>query len=185
MNKNIINKKKPSYIVIIFWSIIALLSLTFIGLLVSKIIDSSKVDSLDKMTNLQEEMVFNQEGTYYVYVYSKVGITENKVELERAEALEETILLYLTYTKRNSEKNKIYGMIVDDVSGNNGNHGRLISSSTNDKKTVGVDSFNNLLIFEEDVPCLFRIKDGKIEAEFLTENDINKELQKVMNPEEK
>ena len=47
----------------------------------------------DNLINLKEEQVLNQEGTYYVYVYSRVGVTESKWNWKKLD-----LELYLTNT---------------------------------------------------------------------------------------
>src|SRR5690606_21549407 len=107
MNRNLSTKNKLSYKVLGFWSIIALLTLIFIGFVIVKFIETRNIQTMDDLINLREQQIFEQKGTYYVYVYSKVGVTEDKNELEEAAELEETIINYLTYAKKNNEASKL------------------------------------------------------------------------------
>lgn len=180
MNKTVNNN--ANYKITIFWAIIGLLSLIFIGIVVFRFIGSQTVNSMDDLTNLRDQQIFQQEGTYYVYVYSKVGVTEGKYELEKAKNLEETILTYLTYVKRTKDANRMYGMIVDSGSGSYGNNSCLIDENST-TSTTNVSSFSNLRISKGDIPILLKITDGKIVSQYLTESKIREELQKAMGIE--
>lgn len=177
MNKVITKKNKPSYKVILFWSIISLLTLIFIAFVVVKFIDNQReVNKLDELNNLTGQQIFDKEGTYYVFVYSKVGVTESKLELDKLEDLEEAILNYLTYVKRNSDKNKMYGMIVDGYE----NYSCLVEGSSLDTSVVGKTNFADLRIHKADLPILLKIQNGKVISAFLTESDIRKEIQNAI-----
>jgi len=183
MNRKVVKKNNLSYKVVIFWTIFALLSISFVGLVVNKFFESRPETSLESVRNLTENQIFEQEGTYYVYVYSIVGVTEDKYELDKAEDLEETILTYLTYVKRNPETNKMYGMIVDSGAGTYGNYSSLIDGEGLTTDVVGKSSFSGLKIHKNDLPILLKFENGKVKSAYLTESDIRKELQFAMNPE--
>lgn len=182
MNRNLATRNKPSYKVYGFWGIIALLTLVFIGFVIVKFVESRNIQTMNDISNLSEQQIFEQQGTYYVYIYSKVGITDSKSELDRADELEETIISYLTYAKRNKEASKLYGMIVDSGSDTYGNYGSLVTGSQT-TQVVNVTSFRNLKINREDVPMLIKISDGRITNQYLKETEIREELQKASNVE--
>lgn len=177
MNRNQLMKNNISYKTYIFWSIMGLLTLLFIGFSTIKIVEKYSKQTMDDMVNLYEEQVLNQVGTYYVYVYSKVGITDSKYELEKAKELEETITNYLTYAKRNKNATKIYGMIVDDGSKNYGNYQVLVDGTSFTTMIEQVTSFSKIRIHKEDVPMLFKVTNGKIAKQYLKESEIREELQ--------
>lgn len=181
MNRNLTTRNKLSYKVLGFWSVIALLTLVFIGFVVVKYVENKNVQTMNDISNLKGEEVFQQEGTYYVYIYSKVGIVVNDIprgdnELERAAELEETIVSYLTYAKRNKDATKLYGMIVDVYE----NSGSLVVGEQT-TQTVNVTSYGGLKINTKDVPMLIKITGGRITNQFLKESDIREELQKASN----
>lgn len=178
MNRNLQTKNKPSYKVYSFWVIIAMLTIVFIGIVVVKFVEARNIQSMNDISNLSGEQIFQQEGTYYVYIYSKVGVTDEKYELERAEELEEAIVKYLTYAKRNKEAAKLYGMIVDSGSGGLGNYGRLVNGNSN---IINVSVFSDLKISRSEVPLLIKITNGRITANYKTNSNIQEELQKASN----
>jgi hypothetical protein len=160
MNR-VINKKKPSHRVIIFWSIIALLTLTFIGIVIFRFINTREASLSDNLINLKEEQLLNQEGTYYIYVYSRIGVTENKLELDKANELEISIDKYITYVKNHSNADKIYGMVVDSGTGTFGNYSRLVDGDSINTSVVGATKFDDLWIHKNDIPILIKVE-GKM-----------------------
>lgn len=183
MNRNLVQKKKPSYKVVVFWSIIALLTLVFVGFVIFKFVETNSKVTIDDITNLRQQQIFEQEGTYYVYVYSKLGVTEEKYELEKAKELEQLITNYLNYAKKNKNANKLFGMIVDSGSGTYGNNSVLIEGDSLNTSTVNVSTFSNLRIHKKDLPILLKIKDGKVTTQYLKETEIRNELQLAMGIE--
>lgn len=176
-------KQKLSFRGLVFWSIIALLTLIFIVLVIVRFFSSRETTFSDNLINLKEEQVLNQEGSYYVYVYSRVGVTEHKLELEKAEDLELLINNYITYVKKHSNAKRIYGMVVDSTGagGSSGNRGRLVFNR--DTEVVGASKFDDLWINAEDLPILFVVEGKKVTRAFLTENEIREELGRAMEGE--
>ena len=176
-------KQKLSFRGLVFWSIIALLTLIFIVLVIVRFFSSRETTFSDILINLKEEQVLNQEGSYYVYVYSRVGVTEHKLELEKAEDLELLINNYITYVKKHSNAKRIYGMVVDSTGagGSFGNRGRLVFNR--DTEVVGASKFDDLWINAEDLPILFVVEGKKVTRAFLTENEIREELGRAMEGE--
>lgn len=181
MNRKLSTKQQLSHKVIIFWSMIGLLTLVFIITILTIFFRNSSPSSIDDLTNLREDHIFRQEGTYYVYVYSKIGITEEKAELDKASDLEELITNYMTYAKRNSQANRLYGMIVDSTAGNYGNHSCLFEG-TAATTVLNKTQFDTLQINKADIPILLLIKDGRVTGAYLTEREIRQELELQMNP---
>ena len=163
MNRAIINKNKPSYKVIMFWSIIGLLTLIFIGFIIYRFIDSRKVSLEDY--NLIGSELLEQEGTYYIYVYSRFGVADD-VEAERDKTDELLVLIntYLNYTEKHSNANKLYGMVVD--SGAYGNSDRLVKGDTQ-TSVIGKSKFDDLLIHKNDVPLLMKVVNGTVQSAFI------------------
>lgn len=180
MNRTISKKQKLSYRAFIFWSLIALLTLTFIVLVIVRFVGSREKTLSDNLINLRGEEVLSQEGTYYVYVYSRVGVTENKLELEKAADLEKLIDNYITYVKKHSNATKIYGMVIESSgTGNYGNYTRLVfGDATTD--VVGATRFEDLWIHAEDLPIVMKIENKRVTKAFLAENEIREELDKAM-----
>ncbi|HNZ50446.1 MAG TPA: hypothetical protein PLW60_02945 [Bacilli bacterium] len=178
MNKVVTKKFQANYKTIVFWSLVALLTLAFIVFVVVKFVESSKrANSLDELTNLSSQQIFEKQGTYYVYAYSRVGVTVDKLELEKSDALEETIITYLTFAKRHASANRMYGMNVDSYE----NNSCLIDGAGVYTNVMNKTSFAGLRIHKGDVPILMKITDGKVAGAYLTESDIREELQTAMN----
>jgi len=179
MNRPLATKKSQTSLkMIMFWSTIALLTLAFMVFVVVKFVEANQeVHQMDDLTNLTADQIFDREGTYYIYAYSKVGVTEGLAELDKAEDLEETILTYLTYVRRNSDANKMFGMIVESYE----NASCLIDGDGVYTSVLNKTTFSGLRIHKEDLPILMRIESGKVAAAFLTESDIREELQTAMN----
>lgn len=178
MNKVVSKKFQPSYKTIVFWSLVALLTLSFIVFVIVRFVESNnRVDAIDDLTNLSSQQIFEKTGTYYVYAYSRVGVTTEKLELEKAEDLEETILTYLTFAKRNSSANRMFGMNVDSYE----NNSCLIDGDLVYTSVINKTSFTGLRIHKDDLPILMKIEDGKVIGAYLTESDIREELQTAMN----
>ncbi len=179
MNRPLATKKSQTSLkMIMFWSTIALLTLAFMVFVVVKFVEANQeVHQMDDLTNLTADQIFDREGTYYIYAYSKVGVTEGLAELDKAGDLEETILTYLTFVRRNSDANKMFGMIVESYE----NASCLIDGDGVYTSVLNKTTFSGLRIHKEDLPILMRIESGKVGAAFLTESDIREELQTAMN----
>jgi len=136
------------------------------------------MENFDDLQNLRENQILEQEGSYYVYIYSKVGVTEEKAELEKAADLEELIITYMTYAKRNSQAKRIYGMIVDSTAGNYGNHSILFEGSEK-TNVVNKTRFSDMSVNKNDVPILILIENGRVAKQYVTEKDIREELDKM------
>ncbi len=170
MNKKLSAKKQISHKVVIFWSMISFVTLAFVVAIIIMFVNAQSTRSINDIRNLYEEEVFQQEGSYYVYVYSKIGITDEQADLE------ELIVTYMTYAKRHSNAKRIYGMNVDSFRNNSA---VFRSGSTN---VVGSARFSSLKINADDIPILMLIENGKVSKAYLTEKEIRDALDKDMNP---
>ncbi|MCK9537078.1 MAG: hypothetical protein M0R05_05825 [Bacilli bacterium] len=177
MNKKLSSKKQLSHKVMIFWSMIGLLTLIFIVTVIVMFVKARSSRSIDDLINLHENEIFEQKESYYIYVYSKVGITDEKAELDKAADLEELIITYMTYAKRNSQAKRIYGMNVDSYR----NRSVLITGSQL-TEVLYKTKFINLRINTDDVPILMKIEGGKVVKDYLTEKAIREELDSQMKP---
>src|SRR5690554_6880081 len=120
MNRNLATRNKPSYKVYGFWSIIVLLTLVFISFVIVKFVQSRSDLDMDDLSNLSYREVLSVEAKpYYVFIYSKFGVTEDESDLERIEELRPTIENYLNRVKNDKELPKLYGMIVENNYGVN------------------------------------------------------------------
>lgn len=171
MNRNIANKNKVSSGSVIFWSVMGILVLIFIGFVILKFVNSKGEKTLKDLVNIKEQQVFEQKGTYYVYVYSIQGVTDEKTELDVASELEETITNYLNFEKTNKDAPKLFGMLVDSSKGSYENYRTLIKGNSK-TDIVGISNFNDLKINVKNVPMLFKVENGKIVAQYLTVSDI-------------
>lgn len=179
MNRSQTTSKKLNYKVLGFWGIIGLLTLIFVGFITIKFIQTKSQPTMNDMHNLSGQQIFNQDGTYYVFVYSKVGITEDKAELEKLEELEDAILNYLKFSKNNKTAPKLFGMIVDSGAGTYGNYSVLIEGSSS-TTVINKFSFDSLRINKKDVPMLMRIRGGVVDGYYILENDIRAEFQSTI-----
>lgn len=170
MNKKLSAKKQISHKVVIFWSMISFVTLAFVVAIIIMFVNAQSTRSINDIRNLYEEEVFQQEGSYYVYVYSKIGITDEQADLE------ELIVTYMTYAKRHSNARRIYGMNVDSFRNKSA---VFMSGSTN---VVGSARFSGLRINADDIPILMLIENGKVSKAYLTEKEIRDALDKDMNP---
>ncbi len=170
MNKKLSAKKQISHKVVIFWSMISFVTLAFVVAIIIMFVNAQSTRSINDIRNLYEEEVFQQEGSYYVYVYSKIGITDEQADLE------ELIVTYMTYAKRHSNAKRIYGMNVDSFRNKSA---VFMSGSTN---VVGSARFSSLKINADDIPILMLIENGKVSKAYLTEKEIRDALDKDMNP---
>lgn len=170
MNKKLSAKKQISHKVVIFWSMISFVTLAFVVAIIIMFVNAQSTRSINDIRNLYEEEVFQQEGSYYVYVYSKIGITDEQADLE------ELIVTYMTYAKRHSNARRIYGMNVDSFRNKSA---VFMSGSTN---VVGSARFSSLKINADDIPILMLIENGKVSKAYLTEKEIRDALDKDMNP---
>jgi hypothetical protein len=170
MNKKLSAKKQISHKVVIFWSMISFVTLAFVVAIIIMFVNAQSTRSINDIRNLYEEEVFQQEGSYYVYVYSKIGITDEQADLE------ELIVTYMTYAKRHSNARRIYGMNVDSFRNKSA---VFWSGSTN---VVGSARFSGLRINADDIPILMLIENGKVSKAYLTEKEIRDALDKDMNP---
>lgn len=170
MNKKLSAKKQISHKVVIFWSMISFVTLAFVVAIIIMFVNAQSTRSINDIRNLYEEEVFQQEGSYYVYVYSKIGITDEQADLE------ELIVTYMTYAKRHSNARRIYGMNVDSFRNKSA---VFMSGSTN---VVGSARFSSLRINADDIPILMLIENGKVSKAYLTEKEIRDALDKDMNP---
>lgn len=162
-----------------FWSIIGLLTMVFIGFVIFKFLDSRKV-SLEDYSLIGSD-ILKQEGTYYVYVYSRFGVAENEeAEMDKKNELQELIDKYLEYTENNSNANKIYGMVVDSrIYG----YAEIFTDNKDYATNVKQKSkFEDLLINLNDIPLLMKIQNGTVKDAFITQNDIRRELDNAMHP---
>jgi len=179
MNRAITRKNKVSYKVIIFWSIIGFLTLFFVGYVIYRFVEQLNVQTFEDINNLTGDQIFEQSGTYYVFVYSKKGIEGHDDILTKKAELEQTIENYLTYAKRNEGAYKLYGMNVDIGNDNYGNYGALVFG-TQTTNVRNVTNFKQFKVHVDDLPLLVKISGGRVVEQYITVNEIKAELETTM-----
>jgi hypothetical protein len=152
---------------------IGFLTLVFITAIIILFINSRSARSFDDIRNLYEDEIFQKTGSYYVYVYSKI---DEKADLDKAEELEELIVTYMTYAKRNSDAQRIYGMNADSYR----NKSAVQENATT--SVVNKTRFADLVIGKEDIPILMLIENNRVKSVYKTEKEIREVLENAMNP---
>ena len=116
MGNSFSKKNSMNYKAITFWTIVGLLTLSFIIYVVVKFTERTlrPVENFDKVQVYGNDMYEIKEDKYFVYIY---GANNNKND--KVNELEEHILNYLTFIKRNSKEEKainLYTFNVDAIS---------------------------------------------------------------------
>lgn len=156
MGKSFNRKNNMNYKAITFWSIISLLTIAFIIVIIVQFANRTlrPVENFDDIQLFGDMMYEKEEETYFVYIY---GSDDN--ENDDVKELEEHILNYLTFVKRNSkneEATKLYVFNVDAQT-----NARYIDSSKTSTLATA-KSINELNIVANDVPTLLVMKNGSV-----------------------
>ncbi len=176
MNKKYQKPKQLSYKSIIFWSIIAVITIIFLIVMVVKFAQSRTVNSYSSLKQVSGEQVFSQkDDTYLVFVYNSYD--ENSATKDEFDQL---MFNYITFAKRYAKNNDdvfaIYGLNV-----NKPENSRAIVSGDNVSESIrGINKFENLKISKNNVPLLLIIKDGAVSDYKATNSDIGDYLQNIM-----
>ena len=102
-----------------FLTIIALATIIFIIVILAMIFKSIKFKSYKDiarkdLTILGQDMFSLQDGDYYIFIYSSNHNNE-KINMEKQDALEPYIANYFTFVKQNKRKNGICEMRLLDI----------------------------------------------------------------------
>ena len=177
MNKKYQKPKQLSYKSIIFWSIIAIITLIFLIVMVVKFAQSRTVNSYSSLKQVSSEQVFAQkDDTYLVFIYNSYD--ENSTTKDEFDQL---MFNYITFAKRYAKNNDdvlaIYGLNV-----NKPENSRIIVSGDNVTESIrGINKFENLKISKNNVPLLLIIKDGAVSDYKATNSDISDYLHDIID----
>ena len=102
-----------------FLTIIGLATIIFIIVILAMIVKSVKFKSYNDiarkdLTILGQDMFNLQEGDYYIFIYSSNHDNE-KINMEKQDALEPYIANYFTFVKQNKRKNGVCEMRLLDI----------------------------------------------------------------------
>ena len=165
MNK----QKQLNFKVILFWIGMVAVTLVFIGLFINNLIKVRVFDSISDIERaglmLENEEIIQQEGTYYVYIYSE----KSELNIAKKQELEPSILSYFTYVSLEGSDTPIYGYNVDDFS-----LGYQYGSVYKYLATLDDD------IKASNAPMLIKVKNGSVSNVYTTLNKIQGELQSAM-----
>ncbi|HHU56011.1 MAG TPA: hypothetical protein GXZ48_04925 [Acholeplasmataceae bacterium] len=169
-----INENKTK--IYIFWSIIALLTITFIAVLITIFVQYKPIESYEDlrksdMNLIGQEMFTQNYSEYYVYIYNSNQNNNNK-----ATELQPAVFNYFNFVKRYSKKEniiRIYGLDVNFIENR--------SCLGTENIFTNVRNFSDFKVKESNVPVLVRIYQGQIDTVDVTVNDIHNELQLAMN----
>lgn len=174
MNKKVASNKTLSYKSIVFWGIIALLTLSFIIAIIVRFVGSRTINSYDSLVELKGDEIFDQaEEKYIVYFYSSDEKYKTSVE-----AMEDIFFNYATFQKRNSSNKEVLKAYVVDLADPE-NAKCLVFESTNN--TLTVDKFSDLKISDKSIPLMLVIENGKATSNKKTESEIGSYLQGIID----
>lgn len=167
-NKTQLNNKPK---VIVFWSIIGVITITFVLSIVLMFINSREIKNYRDMDNLVRDSMFTQNETvYFVYVY---GSTDN--DTEKADYVNPTIFNYLNFVKHNSRKDgviKMYGLDIDYFENR--------SALSNAHSAFGISTFADFKVNRNELPILIVVDSGRVVDRRVKEQEIEETLQDVI-----
>ncbi|MDD3170908.1 MAG: hypothetical protein PHO86_01155 [Bacilli bacterium] len=174
MNKKVVKTNSTSYKTIIFWGVIAILTLAFVVTIVIRFIGSRTINSYDSIDHVVGDEIFEKkEETYLVYLYSS-----DDEYSEAVDAMEEIIFNYVTFQGRNDSDADVYKMYAADLSNPENAKSVVYESTTN---VLSVDDFDSLKVSDKSIPVLLVIKDGSVISYDITDNDISDYLQTIID----
>jgi hypothetical protein len=170
MNKTKSNKENLSYKSVIFWSIILVLTISFIATMIVRFSErtSRPVQNFDDVQVFQNAMFEKTETEYLVYIYG-TGTNENDSVLE----LEEHILNYLTFIKRNSKDSKAISLYAFNI---DAQANQRVFVRGGDSTLSSASNFSTMTLNEGDVPSLVVIRGGRVNRVIRGENQIKDHL---------
>ena len=120
-----------------FFTIIILATIIFLIVVIAMIVDSVKINSYKDierrgLTITGQEMFSLQAGDYYIFIYSS-DKSNNKIDLEKQDALEPYVANYFTFVKQNKNKKGVCEIRMMDVA-NKKNASCLDTTTTTEAK---------------------------------------------------
>lgn len=164
-NKKQLNNKPK---VIVFWSMIGVITITFILSIVLMMVNSREISSYQEMDNVVRDGLFTQEEVmYFVYVY---GSSNNATE--KADYVNPTIFNYLNFVKLNSRKDgvmKMYGLDIDYFENR--------SALSDAHSSFGISTFTEFKVNRNELPIVLVVDSGRIVDRRVKEQEIEETLQ--------
>lgn len=135
-----------------FLTIITLATIIFLIVILAMIFESIKYKSYKDiakkgLTILGSDVFSLQDGDYYIYIYSSNPSNE-KINVEKQEALEPYIVNYFTFVKQNKRKGNVCEIRLMDVE--ESKNARCLSDYT----TRSASSWTNFYVEESNLPML-------------------------------
>ena len=176
MNKKYGKQQKTSYKSIIFWGLIALITLIFIIVIIVRFAQSRTVNSYDSLKQLQGEEILEQSDKYLVFVYNST--TEKSSEIDN---FDKVVFNYISFAKRNKSNESVFKIFGFDIV-NPDNKKVVISSDSGKTANISnVEDFSELLIKSGDIPMLLIISGNKIIDYKDSDNAISEYLQNIID----
>jgi len=182
MNNKKTNKSNKPYKVIIFWSVISIMTIIFVIATIDIFTRYQTIDSLEDVDNLRlaaESVYYQEETVYYVYAYPKDGSTNYT---QKTKDIEPIVLEYLNYVKHNfpddkENVKKMYLFCVDDAA----NRGSLVDEYPSGFDIFSSnDYFNDFKLKRSDLPILLKVDTEYIVDRQILKTEIANELQNEM-----
>lgn len=162
--KQLNNKPK----VVVFWSMIGVITITFILSIVLMMVNSREISSYQEMDNVVRDGLFTQEEVmYFVYVYGS-----NTNATEKADYVNPTIFNYLNFVKLNSRKDgvmKMYGLDIDYFENR--------SALSDAHSSFGISTFAEFKVNKNELPIVLVVDSGRIVDRRVKEQEIEETLQ--------
>lgn len=175
MNKKYGQQKQNNYKAILFWGIIALVTLIFVVAIIVKFAQSRTVNSYDSLTNLVGEELFDaSENQYIVFVYDG-----EKEEEYKKDEFDQVIFNYITFAKRNKNNEEVYEIFGFDI--NEPSNYKVVIDGDKSATIVGAETIKDLLIKSGDIPVILIIKDNKVVDYKDSDNSISEYLQDIID----
>lgn len=175
MTKDNLQNNKINIKVLVFWVLMAIITVLFAVLFAMKIYDTKIFDSYEDIERANLNLVYDitsGEGNYYVYIYSAKEsngklVDTNRTDITKSNEVLPTVFNYFNYVRRNerelggnSDFYKIYGYNVK----NNAKDSNL--------KRVGLEL--------DQLPALVLVNGSEYGTPITDTTKIQSELQKLM-----
>lgn len=174
MNKKYGQQQKTSYKSIVFWGLIALITLIFIIVVIVRFAQSRTVNSYESLNHLEGAEVLEQKDKYLVFVYD----SSSEKEIEN---FDEVVFNYISFAKRNKNNDEVFAIYGFDIS--NPENKKVIISGEGSKEAniSNVEEYDELLIENDSIPMLLIVSSNKITGYKDSDNAICDYLQTIMD----
>lgn len=176
MNKKYGQQKKTSYKSIVFWGLIALITLIFIIVIIVRFAQSRTVNSYESLKQLEGAEVLEQSNKYLVFVYNS---TEEKESA--SDNFDNVMFNYISFAKRNKGNDDVLAIYGFDIVKPENKKIIVSAESSKDYNITNVEEYEELLIESDQVPVLLVISGNKITDFKDSDNAICDYLQTIMD----